>query len=82
MPQKISAPIIYDGEDQIICLPKGLEIESDDVVLTQVGHSLVLSPQEFDVEAWLKDLRENADSDFMLEGRSPQGEPEPRDQFD
>jgi virulence-associated protein VagC len=71
MPQSVVVPIINDGDDQIICLPEGFEIESDQVVFTRVGKSLVLSAEEFDVEAWIKEMRENADPDFMLEAYPP-----------
>ena len=67
MPQSVVVPIINDGDDQIICLPEGFEIESDQVVFTRVGKSLVLSAEEFDVEAWIKEMRENADPVFMMQ---------------
>lgn len=67
MPQSLVVPIIYDGDDQIICLPEGFEIKSDQIIFTRVGHCLVLSAEVFDVEAWIKERRENNNPDIILD---------------
>ncbi len=82
MPQSVRVPLINDGDTQIVSLPEAFELTDDRVTPTRVGKGLLVAPEDFDVSAWLNDLRQNADPDFMSEGRPPQGEAEARDQFD
>jgi len=82
MSQSVCVPLINDGDTQIICLPEAFRFKGDKVKLTKQGDKVFIEPEEFNVKAWLKDLRENADPDFMREGHPPQGEAEVRDQFD
>jgi virulence-associated protein VagC len=82
MPQSVHVQLINDGDTQIVCLPEPFELIGDTVKITRVGKGQLVEPEDFDVSAWLNDLRENADPDFMREGRPSQGETEVRDQFD
>jgi virulence-associated protein VagC len=82
MSQSEYVPLINDGDTQIVCLPETFRFKGNKVKLTKQGSKVFIEPEKFDVKAWLKDLRENADPDFMREGRPPQGEAGVRDPLD
>ena len=63
------AKLFKHGGSQAVRLPKEFRFKGDRVRLTRQGNKVIIEPEAFDVEAWLKDMHETAVPDFMIEGR-------------
>lgn len=83
MSNRVVAKLFKHGGSQALRLPKEFRFKGDRVMLTKQGNSVVIEPEEFDVAVWLKEMRENAVPDFMIEGRDqPEMPPDGPNPFD
>ena len=83
MANRVVAKLFKHGGSQALRLPKEFRFKGDRVTLTKQGDKVVIEPEEFDVGAWLKEMRENAVPDFMFEGRDqPEMPPDGPNPFD
>lgn len=83
MSNRVVAKLFKHGGSQALRLPKEFRFKGDTVLLTKQGDKVVIESEEFDVGAWLKEMRENAVPDFMIEGRDqPEMPPDGPNPFD
>lgn len=82
MSNRVVAKLFKHGGSQALRLPKEFRFKGDRVTLTKQGDKVVIEPEEFDVEAWLKELRALNDGSFMPEGRDQPPMPEDKPMFD
>jgi antitoxin VapB len=66
------AKLFQSGSSQAVRLPKEFRFKGDKVRIRREGRSIVLSPVEDDVEAWLAKLRAIPnDPSFMKDRNQP-----------
>lgn len=83
MANKVVAKLFKHGGSQALRLPKEFRFKGGSVKLSKQGNGVLIEPEAFDVDAWLKELRENAVPDFMIEGRDqPEMPPDGPNPFD
>ena len=82
MPHRTTAKLFKHGGSQAVRLPKDYRFPGERVKLTRMGRGVLIEPEEFDYEAWFRRLDAHGDTDFMSEGRPPQGVADEPDPFD
>ena len=71
-----TAKLFRHGGSQAVRLPKEFRLPGKEVRVRRLGRGVVLEPTEFDVGAWLSELRRYKDVPFMEEGREQPPMPE------
>ena len=71
------AKLFKNGNSQSVRLPQEFRFEGDRVKIRKEGNVVILEPVDFDVKAWLAELRRHPlSADFMAEGRNQPLAPE------
>jgi antitoxin VapB len=63
------AKVFMHGRSQAVRLPKEFHLPGTKVRVLRVGRGVLLEPMEFDLDAWLAELKRYRDIPFMEEGR-------------
>lgn len=79
MAETARGKLFMSGRSQAVRLPKAFRLPGTEVRVRRVGRGVLLEPLEFDVDAWLSDLRRYEGIPFMEEGRRQPPMPEDDD---
>jgi len=79
MTETARGKLFMSGRSQAVRLPKAFRLPGTEVRVRRVGRGVLLEPLEFDVDAWLADLRRYESIPFMEEGRQQPPMPEDDD---
>lgn len=77
-----TAKLFKSGRSQAVRLPKAFRFPGNEVRVRRVGRGVLLEPMEFEVEAWLAELRRFEHIPFLEEGRQQPPMPEDDVSFD